>query len=487
MPPKAKKGKKGKKSKKQEQLELEKKLEEARLAEQAEQERLERERKEREEQERLRQIELARLREEEKKRIAEEEVEEATFRQSRAALLRIEAAAAKEKEEWTRYLACSNLPNPSSLAEINAYLSLWKESAANDMHTVIEECQQAFQVMRDIRGYVASLPETHSSVDLFENAITRIRTLTSEKIDEMTAKTLTEIEEAKEDPQRSVATENIKFGVWVNLEKNLKTKQINFHALNIHTDLPRNLALNPIALRVMYTSFDPVSEDLQTNHLVVGGVLSVDVINLPPPAKTIKGWVMRPFNESEGFISKLAYPSPSTGGSGEGMAPSLSTPPMRISYALPDHIVSRADNPSVGWWNDEELKWNTEGMSDISFDEESRMLTFHSLHLTNLAVLQERDTDFPYQRWMFRPVGENHTLFLLEGKAFEIEIEVKHGVCHLLRPDIPQLHQLRNKKDGWHPAILLKVCVFAFKCRVLNETLHAGAIEGRDQLASMRC
>jgi len=31
-----------------------------------------------------------------------------------------------------------------------------------------------------------------------------------------------EIEEAKEDPQRSVATENIKFGVWVNLEKNLK-------------------------------------------------------------------------------------------------------------------------------------------------------------------------------------------------------------------------------------------------------------------------
>jgi len=45
--------------------------------------------------------------------------------------------------------------------------------------------------MRDIRGYVASLPETHSSVDLFENAITRIRTLTSEKIDEMTAKTLT--------------------------------------------------------------------------------------------------------------------------------------------------------------------------------------------------------------------------------------------------------------------------------------------------------
>lgn len=114
----------------------------------------------------------------------------------------------------------------------------------------------------------------------------------------------------------------------------------------------------------------------------------MEVINLPPPAKITKGWIMRPaLHEKEGIISKVQYPPVGPSGGMEG-AVTLSAPPMRVSYSLPEHIVGRADTPTVGWWDEEQKAWKTEGITDVSFDEESRMLTFHTLHLTNLAVLQ---------------------------------------------------------------------------------------------------
>ena len=72
--------------------------------------------------------------------------------------------------------------------------------------------------------------------------------------------------------------------------------------------------------------------------------------------------------------------------------------------------------PQVGWWEadvhelgegkvEDRGKWSTEGIDDIKYDESTRALSFDTLHLTSLTLLQPTHLELPYTRWLLEPKG----------------------------------------------------------------------------------
>lgn len=54
--------------------------------------------------------------------------------------------------------------------------------------------------------------------------------------------------------QISVANQNLKFGIWVNIAKNLRLKSIEYHDLGFTTDIPRPIILQ---VRNLWPSLPP--------------------------------------------------------------------------------------------------------------------------------------------------------------------------------------------------------------------------------------
>ena len=55
----------------------------------------------------------------------------------------------------------------------------------------------------------------------------------------------------------------------------------------------------------------------------------------------------------------------------------------------------------MGWFCEADGVWKTDGITDCSFDRETRLVSFQSVRLsTGLALIQPTLIDFPYRRWL---------------------------------------------------------------------------------------
>ena len=79
-------------------------------------------------------------------------------------------------------------------------------------------------------------------------------------------------------------------------------------------------------------------------------------------------------------------------------------PPIRLTLPLSKGIVVLDDSPKVGWWDEGGECWRTEGISDVQFDSDKYSLSFNTVCLTRLALLQSRVFLMPYESW-FLPAG----------------------------------------------------------------------------------
>ncbi|MEW5296739.1 MAG: hypothetical protein WDW36_000001 [Sanguina aurantia] len=198
-------------------------------------------------------------------------------------------------------------------------------------------------------------------------------------------------------------------------------------------------------------------ERLSSNELMpVGGILYVDLLALPPPAKKIKAWVLRqvtpsltPYRASPTPSPPLALTTP-PGARGGGASPGFKMP-LSSSIVIPTHP------PTVGWWDDSTSCWSTEGISNVALDTTTSMLSFRTIHLAPLAVVIPRTKLLPYTSWNVRPTGGRNgssvAITLYVGLADPIVFEVTPGAATLLSPALPRTCRPDPCGDG--PAELL--------------------------------
>lgn len=105
------------------------------------------------------------------------------------------------------------------------------------------------------------------------------------------------------------------WGIWLNVNKNPRTKMIEFPNLNLNFEVQKQIALAPVAVRVQILPTIDEFNDVCTNELMaVGPVISVDMLVLPPTSKpTVRQWVIRFHGPLTNAISKIPYPIPPAG------------------------------------------------------------------------------------------------------------------------------------------------------------------------------
>jgi cancer susceptibility candidate protein 1 len=128
---------------------------------------------------------------------------------------------------------------------------------------------------------------------------------------------------------------------------------------------------------------------------------------------------------------------------------------LKIDYYIPEYVyISEKDEINVGWWDEENEKWETEEFMDVKYDKTNHIISFRAMRYAPFAYLQSRCTDFPYESWKLRCIDEKTALLDVTGKRLTLTFEVGPDYVTLIERKDPELEHLVDKK--MHPGILLR-------------------------------
>ena len=152
---------------------------------------------------------------------------------------------------------------------------------------------------------------------------------------------------------------NIEFGMWVNLARHPRTKEIEYPEINMKLEIPRPLALANIAVRVLHFAYDERAESGQAaKFLALGGPFAIELLALPPAPKPVGHWTIRQVTALSTDVLRLPYPIPPAGGDG-GYAPGsippvaeamiAQAPPVRVQVVSGRFLPVGTHDMSMGW------------------------------------------------------------------------------------------------------------------------------------------
>lgn len=510
----AKKGKGKKKKKSKEELEAE------RLAREAEEERLRQEELRRQEEERKRLEEERRRREEaeRKRRAAElaqlqaEHDEDAAIEAKQQERLAQIEAELQAKEEWAKYVECSQRPDPSKDTDLNTFLSEQRGQDQPDLREAIATCQYTADIVAELDTVAALALETNDGerVKACDNFRRKLFNLVTDKQDRASASWLQNARQyaTRDKPFEARVTQQegtLKFGMWVNLGlKNIRVKNITFEDLGIIIDITKPLAVQRVAFRATHQQYDDaasraelvaqrarqfegLAEDAAAarpatrargrgkkgdeskgkeqdeakgaeggddssrvpRDYSVGGVIYVEMLALPGQPKAVKKWTLHQLTPLSKSVLRQVHPMRLQTGA------ATSAQAVKVKYTLPDHVIVHGEVPRVAFWDAEAKEWSQERIAEVSYNRETRLVGFHTVELAGFSIIQERHIDFPYASWSLHPIGDDATVLTLVTPRFAVEIKIQNKHCCLIGPtDVHELDSLFHKPMS--PAQLLE-------------------------------
>ncbi|XP_047431210.1 dynein axonemal intermediate chain 7 isoform X2 [Mugil cephalus] len=250
---------------KQEQEEEERRLreeEEALLqAQREEQERLERERKEKE-------VERLELKDQERR---EDELDELRhlLEENHTAVSNWKRDT-KETAKWERYLRCDGVPDPAVQQDINTYISLWRDDAEVNITPVLKQCDLALQLVEELEGLLRDATDPEEG-QTYQEALINLQDLIHSKhhltTEEILKKASASIDTETGNMQIVIRDDKITLCLWANLKKNPRFKGLNFEEAGMGFELPKQLAVSDIAVRILHTRYDHLSLLARMTHL----------------------------------------------------------------------------------------------------------------------------------------------------------------------------------------------------------------------------
>jgi hypothetical protein len=154
----------------------------------------------------------------------------------------------------------------------------------------------------------------------------------------------------------------MKVGIWANLvTKSFRgpSKFIIFKDISLQVDIPRQLNQMKVAVRIShfpYGAADDVYENTSSKDLVIGGLINVDILLLPPPPKQVKQqWVIRSSTVQSSELQRLHY------GEEHGLGAILA--PLKIHMHVPKSVyLVSSEALKVVLWDKKTNQWTTDGV-----------------------------------------------------------------------------------------------------------------------------
>jgi hypothetical protein len=353
-------------------------------------------------------------------------------------------AEAHAEAEWSRYVECSRMPDPQKETELNTFMEEWLTDGVLGLDESLATCVETEVVAKDLSSFtsMAKGRGEQKKADTFAYYADKLRDAELKKIDYVTSKLLADAAKytnEKNECKISAAAQTLKFGLWVNVAlKPFRLKVVDFSGTGIVVDIPKPLALHSVAVRIVHHPANHVSGigKATGTDVPVGGVLHMDMLEMPPSVRQVKGWAMRQVTDLSADVGRMLYPPGATDASASSNAP-----PLRVKCVVPKSVVVPSEL-KMGWWDKASGKWVEEGVSEPTFDEETRLLSFHTTQLCSIAMIQPRHIDLPISNWWIRPRAQNVATFCVKGGRFEVKIEIEGGNCTLRSPSRSEFDHL---------------------------------------------
>lgn len=307
------------------------------------------------------------------------------------------------------------LPDVQSEAAVNAYITEWEEAPRQELEPALAECERTAALLLQLdEAHSLALRKPAASRGTaalwYPAALAALGRMTIEKLDAVTADILANADEratSRNELQLCAQAEWHKFALWVNLARNPRVRSVELPEVAVSFELPKALALASVAIRVVQFRAEHAmpSFGVPSPYQAVGGVFLLELLQLPPVPKRVKGWTLRQVGPSAHTVTRMAYPLPQLGSEPSAGAAA----PLRLSVVLPADVVV-PELVRVGWWDQPNAQWALEGISDIRYEPETRQLSLLTVHLRGLAVLQPTHAELPYSRWALKPTARSRSV-----------------------------------------------------------------------------
>lgn len=233
--------------------------------------------------------------------------------------------------------------------------------------------------------------------------------------------------------------------------------QIDFHEAQIKATPPVSLKTMDYIMRLFWTSFDYLShrkheseeieaegetasptknttmdlrsKDFYSKDMVLGGVLSSTIFDMPSAPINFKGWKIKHVKEERDALSESTIVK--SDGSNQIQKGSYT----RLIYKIPSNLYIGNPKKQIAIWIKEKGAW----VLDSDFiDRESiqfhmdRTIDVHTYRLAPICFMQTRCLDFPYKSWKFRSIKESDLACLdIEGQRLFIQFHIGMGFVQL--------------------------------------------------------
>nr|XP_045366261.1 dynein axonemal intermediate chain 7 isoform X6 [Camelus bactrianus] len=365
--------------------------------------------------------------------------------------------------QWKHYIQCDGSPDPSISQEINTFISLWKEETNETFEAVIAKSKLVLNLIERLKLILLETPPydlQDKNIAQYQGSILELQELLHLKFNIATeillrqASTLADLDSGN--MEKVIQDENVTLYVWANLKKNPRYRSVRFSETQIGFEIPRILATSDIALRLLHTHYDhvtplrPVPAASQENPSTVtpfvkGEVKSVEAAiskNLQEECKQQENEshsvheeetkVMEEQDDTERQtilkegLQKYVYPPETT----EDFEMENAFPPIEVMLKVHENVIFFED-PMVARWDAEGKHWKTDGISNVSYQPEDRLITFSLETFGPVTLIQDAHVNMPYQSWELRPLDVNKVLLTVTTVFTEIQIQIKENLCKL--------------------------------------------------------
>ncbi|XP_073733939.1 dynein axonemal intermediate chain 7 isoform X5 [Callorhinus ursinus] len=378
--------------------------------------------------------------------------------------------------QWKHYIQCDGSPDPSISPEINTFISLWKEETNETLEEVIAKSKLVLNLIDKLKLILLETPPydlEDKNIIQYQGSILELQELLHLKFNIATeillrqASTLADLDSGN--MEKVIQDENVTLYVWANLKKNPRYKSVRFSETQIGFEIPRILATSDIALRLLHTHYDhvtplcPVPTSLQEHTATVTHFVKDEVKNEEAAiSKELQEEGKQRENESNSVqeeetkfeeqgdsevqmilkegLQKYIYPPETT----EDVETENAFPPIEVTLEVQENVIFFED-PVVARWDAEGKHWQTDGISNVSYKSEERLITFSLETFGPVTLIQDSHINMPFQSWELRPLDVNKVLLTVTTVFTEIQIQIKENLCMLASI------KLNNKK---HSSIL---------------------------------
>ncbi|CAF1631395.1 unnamed protein product, partial [Adineta ricciae] len=176
----------------------------------------------------------------------------------------------KQRDEfkWKRVMQCDGTPDPTSILEINTFMSLWRdEHQRTNLEYTMKQTNLVLSLIKELNTVISSIPKDSSeleSIPTYKNTIHELEDLLNYKWRQAQHDTMLKATDLQDfetsNFQYFSENENAAICIWANLSHNPRIKGYLFEQNGFGFDLPKPLTLAHIAILGFFLKYDYYSE-----------------------------------------------------------------------------------------------------------------------------------------------------------------------------------------------------------------------------------